>query len=90
LLISTRSRTQSAFSSSRFFSPFETNLRREWRLEGIAKAKAEGVYKGRKRSIDPVEVTPVEVTKLKDDGLGPTEIAERLKIGRASVHRVLA
>jgi hypothetical protein len=26
---------------------FETNLYREWRLEGIARAKAAGVYKGR-------------------------------------------
>jgi DNA invertase Pin-like site-specific DNA recombinase len=30
------------------FAEFETNLRRERQLEGIAKAKAEGVYKGSK------------------------------------------
>src|SRR5580704_7698990 len=29
------------------FAEFETNLRRERQLEGIAKAKAAGVYKGR-------------------------------------------
>jgi DNA invertase Pin-like site-specific DNA recombinase len=34
------------------FAEFETNLRREQRLEGIAKAKATGVYKGRQASID--------------------------------------
>jgi DNA invertase Pin-like site-specific DNA recombinase len=34
------------------FAEFETNLRRERQMEGIAKAKAEGVYKGRKPSID--------------------------------------
>jgi DNA invertase Pin-like site-specific DNA recombinase len=34
------------------FAEFETNLRRERQLEGIAKAKAEGVYRGRKPSID--------------------------------------
>src|SRR5262249_50278866 len=34
------------------FAEFETNLRRERQMEGIAKAKAEGVYRGRKRSID--------------------------------------
>jgi len=28
------------------FAEFETNLRRERQLEGIAKAKAAGVYKG--------------------------------------------
>jgi DNA invertase Pin-like site-specific DNA recombinase len=31
------------------FTEFETNLRRERQLEGIAKAKAAGVYKGRVR-----------------------------------------
>ena len=67
------------------FAEFETNLRRERQLEGIAKAKAEGVYRGRKRSIDQEQVE-----KLKADGLGATDIAKRLKIGRASVYRVLA
>jgi DNA invertase Pin-like site-specific DNA recombinase len=34
------------------FAEFETNLRRERQLEGITKAKAAGVYKGRPASID--------------------------------------
>src|ERR1700737_5127692 len=34
------------------FAEFETNLRRERQLEGIAKAKGAGVYRGRKPSID--------------------------------------
>ena len=67
------------------FAEFETNLRRERQLEGIAKAKAAGVYRGRKPSIDQAQVE-----KLKADGLGATEIAKRLNIGRASVYRVLA
>ena len=66
------------------FAEFETNLRRERQLEGIAKAKAAGVYKGRPPSIDPSEVL-----KLKNEGLGASKIAKRLKIGRASVYRVL-
>src|ERR1700674_2508314 len=66
------------------FAEFETNLRRERQLEGIAKAKAAGVYKGRPASIDPSEIL-----RLKNDGSGPTEIAKRLNIGRASVYRVL-
>jgi DNA invertase Pin-like site-specific DNA recombinase len=66
------------------FAEFETNLRRERQLEGIAKAKAQGIYKGRKASIDPARVK-----QLKSDGLGPTEIARMLKIGRASVYRAL-
>jgi DNA invertase Pin-like site-specific DNA recombinase len=67
------------------FAEFETNLRRERQMEGIAKAKAAGVYKGRKPSIDLEKVS-----ELRDQGLGATEIAKRLRIGRASVYRVLA
>src|SRR5712671_2581967 len=66
------------------FAEFETNLRRERQLEGIAKAKAAGVYKGRPASID---VTKVRQMKAK--GMGASEIAKALKIGRASVYRVL-
>lgn len=66
------------------FAQFETAIRKERQLEGIAKAKAAGVYKGRKRSV-PVD----EVRRLKDEGISPTEIAKRLKIGRGSVYRAL-
>src|SRR3954471_3776454 len=66
------------------FAEFETNLRRERQMEGIAKAKAEGVYKGRKPSIDAAQVRA-----LAAEGLGATEIARRLNIGRASVYRML-
>src|ERR1700724_1271554 len=38
------------------FAEFERNLRKERRLEGIAKAKAAGVYKGRKPSVDVLQV----------------------------------
>ena len=61
------------------FAEFETNLRRERQLEGIAKAKAAGVYKGRKPSIDRKAVA-----ELKAEGLGPAAIAKRLNIGRAT------
>ena len=67
------------------FAEFETNLRRERQMEGIAAAKARGVYTGRKPSIDPAEVRRLREV----DGLGPAAIAKRLGIGRASVYRVL-
>lgn len=67
------------------FAEFETNLRRERQLEGIAKAKAAGVYQGR-----PPKIDPNQVAVLKAEGLGPSEIAKRLGIGRASVYRALA
>jgi DNA invertase Pin-like site-specific DNA recombinase len=67
------------------FAEFEINLRRERQLEGIEAAKARGVYKGRRPSIDPTEVR-----RLRDEErLGPSAIASRLGIGRASVYRVL-
>jgi DNA invertase Pin-like site-specific DNA recombinase len=65
------------------FAEFETNLRRERQLEGIEAAKQRGVYRGRKASI-----RADEVRRLKANGLGATEIAERLGIGRASVYRL--
>jgi DNA invertase Pin-like site-specific DNA recombinase len=66
------------------FAEFETAIRKERQLEGIAKAKADGVYKGRKPSIN-VE----QVRELASGGMGASEIAKTLGIGRASVYRVL-
>ena len=64
---------------------FETDLRRERQMEGIAKAKAAGRYKGR-----PAKIDASEIKTLKDRGMGASAIARELKIGRASVYRVLA
>src|SRR6266403_5079314 len=66
------------------FAEFETNLRKERQAEGIAKAKAAGVYKGRKPSVDVLQVRA-----LKQKGIGPSDIAKTLGIGRASVYRAL-
>ena len=70
------------------FAEFETNLRRERQMEGIAAAKARGVYagKGRKPTVDSVEVRRLKA----EEKLGPMAIARRLGIGRASVYRALA
>src|SRR5277367_840188 len=46
--------------------------------------RAAGVYKGRPASIDAAQVRA-----MKAQGLGASEIAKTLKIGRASVYRVL-
>ncbi len=66
------------------FAEFETNLRKERQLEDIAKAKAAGVYSGRRASIDAARVR-----EMRAKGLGPTAIAKVLGIGRASVYRML-
>lgn len=67
------------------FAEFETNLRRERQLEGIALAKRRGAYRGRKPSINREEIRRLRT----EEGLGPTEITRRLGVGRASVYRVL-
>jgi DNA invertase Pin-like site-specific DNA recombinase len=68
------------------FAEFETNLRRDRQMEGIAAAKARGVYQGRKSSLDIAAVR-----RLRDvENIGATEIARQLGISRASVYRALA
>ena len=66
------------------FAEFETNLRRERQMEGIAKAKAAGKYKGRKQSVDGNKVR-----ELHETGIGASKIARELGIGRATVYRYL-
>lgn len=67
------------------FAEFETNLRRERQMEGIAAAKERGVYKGRKPKIDPAEVRRLH----EEERLSPSTIARRLGIARSSVYRFL-
>ena len=66
---------------------FERGLLLERQREGVAKAKADGKYKGRKTT---ARAKAAEVLRLDAEGLQRTEIAERLEIGVASVYRVLA
>lgn len=64
---------------------FERRIMLERQKEGIAKAKADGKYRGR-----PASINPAEVHRLKAEGQGPASIARSLGIGRASVYRALA
>ncbi|SHE88767.1 Site-specific DNA recombinase [Microbulbifer donghaiensis] len=66
------------------FAEFETNLRKERQMAGIAKAKAEGRYKGRPTTIDPEEVRHcIEVEKLSFRAT-----AKKLGIAVSSVQRL--
>ncbi len=67
-------------------SQFEREIMLERQREGIAKAKAQGRYKGRAPT---VRRQAAEIIRLKQNGLRPSEIASRLGIGRASVYRIL-
>jgi DNA invertase Pin-like site-specific DNA recombinase len=62
---------------------WEREIMLERQREGIAKAKAEGKYEGRKRSIDGFEVR--RVARL----IGPAATAKQFGIARSSVYRML-
>ena len=64
---------------------FENDIRRERQMEGVQKAKLAGKYRGRPATIDPERVK-----ELRDQGLGPSQIAREMGIGRASVYRMLS
>jgi len=66
------------------FAQFERTMIRKRQAEGIAKAKAKGVYAQRKRTVNPDKVK-----QLFDDGLTKAAIAKRLNISRMSVYRSL-
>ncbi|TBB95933.1 recombinase family protein [Rhizobium ruizarguesonis] len=53
--------------------------------EGIARAKASGIYKGGQRRIDRVQIV-----KLSGEGMGPSAIAAAIGCSRMQVYRVLA
>lgn len=66
------------------FAEFESNLRRERQMDGIAHAKAKGVYKGRPRQIDREEIRA-----MKASGMSAIEISNKLEIARSHVYRCL-
>jgi DNA invertase Pin-like site-specific DNA recombinase len=66
---------------------FERGLLLERQREGVAKAKQDGKYKGRKPT---ARAKAAEVIRLDAEGLQRAEIARRTGIGVASVYRVLA
>ncbi|MFG1287489.1 recombinase family protein [Xanthobacter sp. V1C-6B] len=68
------------------FAQFEREMMLERQREGIAKAKAEGKYLGRKPT---ARAKSEEVLKLHREGKTPTEIAAAVGIGRGSVYRIV-
>ena len=68
-------------------SEFERSVMLERQRHGIAKAKAEGRYKGRAPT---ARAKTPEVLRLKAEGKTVAQIAESVQISRASVYRALA
>lgn len=65
------------------FAQFETALRKERQLEGIAKAKAKGVYKGR-----PATIKAEVIQEALAAGESPAALAKRLGVARSTVYRL--
>lgn len=66
------------------FARFETTLRKERQMEGIEKAKAEGRYRGRPKSVDANSIR-----RLHAEGVKPAHIATRLGVARSTVYEAL-
>ena len=64
------------------FAEFETNLRRERQAEGIAAAKAKGIYKGR-----PAKIDMAAIQARLAEGQSPTQIARDMGISRGTVYK---
>jgi len=65
---------------------WEREIMLERQREGIAKAKAEGKYKGRKPT---VAAQAAEIRRRIDAGEKPAHVARDLKVARSSVYRML-
>jgi DNA invertase Pin-like site-specific DNA recombinase len=66
---------------------FEREVMLERQREGIARAKAEGKYKGRQPT---ARAKSKEVIQMKEDGASVKEIVAQLGVSRASVYRILS
>ena len=65
------------------FAEFERTMIRKQQAEGIAKARAKGVYAKRGKSIDRTKAA-----ELKDAGKTVTQIAIPINVSRMSVYRI--
>jgi DNA invertase Pin-like site-specific DNA recombinase len=68
------------------FAEFERDMMLVRQKAGIARAKAEGKFKGRKPT---ARAKSEAILQLRSQGIAAAEIAHRLEIGVASVYRVL-
>ena len=68
------------------FAEFETNIRKERQLEGIAAAKEKGKYTGRKAT---AKAKKPEILELLAQGMSKPKIAAAVGVSVASVYNVL-
>ena len=67
---------------------FERSIIRERQAEGIAKAKARGVYKGRAKVLNEEQIA--QAREWVSAGIPKAEVARRLDIGRTTLYKYLA
>lgn len=67
---------------------FERAIIRERQAEGIAKAKARGVYKGRAKVLNEEQI--MQARTWVGEGIPKTEVARRFGIGRTTLYKYLA
>lgn len=67
---------------------FERSIIKERQAEGIARAKARGVYKGRAKVLTDAQVA--QARKWVVDSVPKAEVARRLGIGRTTLYKYLA
>ncbi|WP_349359089.1 recombinase family protein [Stappia sp.] len=68
------------------FAQFETDIRRERQMDGIARAKEKGVKFGRKPALNPDQ--QAEANRLRAEGWSLQQIARHLKVSKGLVHKV--
>ena len=69
------------------FAEFERNMIRERQAEGIAKAKAEGRYRGGQDKLDDEQVA--ELRRLAAEGVSKAKLARDFNVTRPTVYRYL-
>jgi len=71
------------------FAEFETNIRKERQMDGIAKAKAKGTKFGRKPALTPDVIASIRTMREEEDFTVP-QIMSRTGLSKATVYRALA
>ena len=66
---------------------FETEIRRERQLEGIARARAEGRVGGRPKKVTPEMET--SIAQLRSEGLSIRRIAGELGLSKATIQKLV-
>jgi DNA invertase Pin-like site-specific DNA recombinase len=69
------------------FAEFETNLRKERQLAGIATAKAKGKHLGRKSSL--TEDDKKKIQSKRKSGKNPTQLSNEYGVSRGTIYNVL-